>query len=228
MEYGIEIKLLENQIHVLIAESPSFLSKLIETLYKEKQDGDGKILLSENDKILSFSKMSEIIVNPFTIDPNERRIMQKLYQELCAETLDQLVIETGEIHAKLISYLEEISLKVPYHVTFDLEENIPNLLKAYNVRLETESSNLLERIVEYLKLLHQLCRIEVVFFVNLKTYLRDEDLEQLYQFAFYEKNINYIIRKCTKNETELRKNMYYRSGLLYNQFGINLQHQSRC
>ena len=149
MEYGIEIELSENQIYVLIAESPSFFSKLIETLYKEKRDGDGKILLSENDKILSFSKMSEIIVNPFTIDPNERRIMQKLYQELCAETLDQLVIETGEIHAKLISYLEEISLKVPYHVTFDLEENIPNLLKAYNVRLETESNNLLERIVEY-------------------------------------------------------------------------------
>ena len=92
MEYGIEIELSENQICVLIAESPSFFSKLIETLYKEKQDGDGKILLSENDKILSFSKMSEIIVNPFTIDPNERRIMQKLYQELCVETLDQLVI----------------------------------------------------------------------------------------------------------------------------------------
>lgn len=56
MEYGIEIKLLENQIHVLIAESPSFLSKLIETLYKEKQDGDGKILLSENVKFYHFSK----------------------------------------------------------------------------------------------------------------------------------------------------------------------------
>ena len=80
MEYGIEIELSENQIYVLIAESLPFFSKLIETLYKEKQDGDGKIFLSENDKILSFSKMSEIIVNPFTIDPNERRIMQKLYQ----------------------------------------------------------------------------------------------------------------------------------------------------
>lgn len=205
MEYGIEIELSENQIYVLIAESPSFFSKLIETLYKEKQDGDGKILLSENDKILSFSKMSEIIVNPFTIDPNERRIMQKLYQELCAETLDQLVIETGEIHAKLISYLEEISLKVPYHVTFDLEENIPNLLKAYNVRLETESNNLLERIVEYLKLLHQLCRIEVVFFINLKTYLQDEELEQLYQFAFYEKISMVLLENVQKTKLNCEK-----------------------
>lgn len=36
MEYGIEIELSENQIYVLIAESPFFFSKLIETLYKRK------------------------------------------------------------------------------------------------------------------------------------------------------------------------------------------------
>ena len=112
-----------------------------------------------------------------------------------------MVIETGEIHAKLISYLEEISLKVPYHVTFDLEENIPNLLKAYNVRLETESNNLLERIVEYLKLLHQLCRIEVVFFIN----LQDEELEQLSQFAFYEKISIVLLENVQKTKLNCEK-----------------------
>lgn len=204
-EYGIELEVAENQVNVLVAESPQFFAHLIQVFYEEKQSSTGRLVLSEKDKILSLSKTMEIIVNPFCVDPNERRIMQKLYQELCAETQEDFFIKTGELHSCIVSYLEELSVSVPYHVTFDIEENVPNLLKAYNVRLETDGVSLLERLVEYLKLLHQLCKIQVVIFVNLKTYFSQDELEELYKFAFYEKLFFVLIENTEKPKLKEEK-----------------------
>ena len=186
-EYGIEIELKENQISVLVVESPEKLSELIQELYLSRQGGEGKFLLSEADKLLNMGKFLELVVNPFAIDVNEKRIVQKLYQEIESQVQEQLVLETAEIHSRLISYLEEIAGKVTYPVIFDLEQNVLGLMKTYNVRLEAESITLLEKLVEYFRLLHQLCRVEVIVCVNLKSYLSEVELRQLYETVFYEK-----------------------------------------
>ena len=186
-EYGIEIALKENQIPVLVIESPEKFSELIQELYLSKQGDEGKFLLSEADKLLNMGKFLELVVNPFAIDVNEKRIVQKLYQEMEAQVQEQLVLETAEIHSRLISYLEEIAGKVTYPVIFDLEQNVLGLMKTYNVRLETESITMLEKLVEYFRLLHQLCRVEVIVCVNLKSYLSEVELRQLYETVFYEK-----------------------------------------
>lgn len=205
-EYGIELELVENQVNVLVAESPHFFSHLVQIFYEEKQSGTGRLVLSEKDKILPLSKTMEIIVNPFCIDPNERRIMQKLYQELCAETQEAFFYKDMEnFNSCIVSYLEELSVSVPYHVTFDIEENVPNLFKAYNVRLETDGVSLLERLAEYLKLLHQLCKIQVIIFVNLKTYFSQDELEELYKFAFYEKLFLVLIENREKPKLKEEK-----------------------
>lgn len=198
-EYGIEIELQENQIPVLIIEAPETFSVLIQELYRSKQGGEEKFLLSESDKLLNMGKSLELMVNPFAIDVNEKRIVQKLYQEIESQVQEQLVLETAEIHSKLISYLEEIVGKIAYPVTFDLEENVLGLMKTYNVRLETESITLLEKLVEYFELLHQLCRIEVIVCVNLKSYLSEAELRQLYEAMFYEK-ISLILLENTQRE----------------------------
>lgn len=103
-EYGIEIELKENQISVLVVESPEKLSELIQELYLSKQGGEGKFLLSEADKLLNMGKFLELVVNPFAIDVNEKRIVQKLYQEIESQVQEQLVLETAEIHS-LINFL---------------------------------------------------------------------------------------------------------------------------
>lgn len=201
-EYGIEIELKENQISVLVVESPEKLSELIQELYLSRQGGEGKFLLSEADKLLNMGKFLELVVNPFAIDVNEKRIVQKLYQEIESQVQEQLVLETAEIHSRLISYLEEIAGKVTYPVIFDLEQNVLGLMKTYNVRLETESITMLEKLVEYFRLLHQLCRVEVIVCVNLKSYLSEVELRQLYETVFYEKIALVLLENVQREKVE--------------------------
>ena len=201
-EYGIEIELKENQISVLVVELSEKLSELIQELYLSRQGGEGKFLLSEADKLLNMGKFLELVVNPFAIDVNEKRIVQKLYQEIESQVQEQLVLETAEIHSRLISYLEEIAGKVTYPVIFDLEQNVLGLMKTYNVRLETESITMLEKLVEYFRLLHQLCRVEVIVCVNLKSYLSEVELRQLYETVFYEKIALVLLENVQREKVE--------------------------
>lgn len=201
-EYGIEIKLEENQISVLVVESPEKLSELIQELYQSKQNGNGKFLLSEADKLLNMGKLMELVVDPFAVDINEKRILQKLYQEIEAQVLEQLALETAEIQSRIITYLEKITEKNIYPVMYDVEENVLGLMKIYNVRLETESASLLEKLVEYFKLLHQLCKIEVVVCVNLKSYLSETELCQLYEAVFYEKIALILLENVQREKVE--------------------------
>lgn len=62
-------------------------------------------------------------------------------------------------------------------------------VKLYNVKIDCEGIELLEKVVEYMKTMHQICHIKIFIFVGLKQYLTKQELEKLYEFVFYEKII---------------------------------------
>lgn len=190
--YGIDIKVCENEVNLLCIEQKKSFVVLIQEILDQNNGKDGQFILSEKDKIINMAKEVEIIINPFVLDCNEKRVQQKLYQEVYEQAVSNYLPETTELNAEIISYLEKITLSVPYDIIFDLEENIQGMLKIYGVRIEQQTSSLLEKITDYLKILVRMCRIKIFIFVNLKTYLDPEDLKKLYEFAFYEK-INIIL-----------------------------------
>lgn len=191
-EYGIDMEICENEVNLLCIERKTSFTVLIQEMLDQKNGKDGQFILSEKDKIINIAKEVEVIINPFVLDCNEKRVQQKLYQEVYEQAVSNYLPETTELNAEIISYLEKITLSVPYDIIFDLEENIQGMLKIYGVRIEQQTSSLLEKITDYLKILVRMCRIKIFIFVNLKTYLDPEDLKKLYEFAFYEK-LNIIL-----------------------------------
>ena len=67
-----------------------------------------------------------------------------------------------------------------------MDFDVTNLLKIYDVRMNSLAENLLEKIVEYIKAVNRICNIRIFIFVGLKQYLTENELEQLYEFIFYE------------------------------------------
>lgn len=67
-----------------------------------------------------------------------------------------------------------------------------------------ESTSILEHIVDYMRLFHQVCKVKVFVFVGIKAFLSEEEMLQLYQMATYE-NIELLLIEgryysCTKYE----------------------------
>ncbi len=190
--YGIDMELRENEVNILCIEKKKVFANFIQELLDQKIGKEGKFIFSKEDKMFNIAKEVEVILNPFIVDCNEKRIQQKLYQEIYERATDNYLPETTELNAKIISYLEKITLGVPYDIIFDLEERIEALMKIYGVRIEQQRASLLEKLIDYLKILTRMCRINIFIFVNLKTFLDLEDLNKLYEFVFYEK-INLIL-----------------------------------
>ncbi len=207
LDMGIDIEFQENKINMLVLENQEvyadFMSKLILSLDK----GDGSFVLYDNEKKLNLSKNVEVIFSPLLIDLNNKRILTYLYDEM-KELSDECAYETKEqINVEIVSYLDELSQKMPYPVKFRLDLDERQLFKQYDVRIEYEEGCLLEKIMNYIQIQSSLCGIKLLIFTNAKAYFTKEQLQDIYQCAFYNK-VHIIIVENFKSYV-LQDEKYY-------------------
>lgn len=86
-----------------------------------------------------------------------------------------------------------------YSVSYDMNIDTMSLIKFLDVRVDIQTDKLIDSLIEYIKLLHDLCKIEVVVLVNIKTYLSQKELLYLYQETLYQK-IHLILLEATLTE----------------------------
>lgn len=185
--YQLEIDLIENIINVVVLENQNVFTKLVQEMWVQCEGGIGGWTLLEKNKQLSFTKNVICIINPFSIDLNEKRIITRLYSELSMLTKESMIEQSNKLNKSIVQYLDDVSALVNYPVVFNADFNLSNLLKLYDMKLDCNFDTFLEKIVEYIKEMHQICDVTLYVFVGLKQYLNTEELSSLYEFAFYEK-----------------------------------------
>ena len=109
------------------------------------------------------------------------------------------------MHGQIVAYIETIIQKIPYNITFDLEENFQGLMKNYGVRLEEDEGTLVEKLINYVKVIHSLAGIRIVVFIGLQLYLSREELVLFYEFCAYEKVFLIMIENALKNKINSEK-----------------------
>lgn len=186
-EYQLELPLRENQITVLSVENPKIYAELTGDLWRQSQGEEGVFILSDKEKIIPISKELACIFNPFSLECNDKKVINKLYGELKEQAEENLSCESAKINRDILDYLDKVLMQVPYSLEYDVDLDFISLLKIYGVKIENLSGTLLEKIVEYIKVLNRICHVKIFAFIGLKQYLTVNELEQLYEFVFYEK-----------------------------------------
>ena len=186
----------ENEIQVITIENKEYFSDFLQNLYNQSRGMEGKIIISEGEKILSLSKCAEVIWNPFSIDINNKKILGKLYHELNDISSEEQYREICELNSEIVRYLDELCLKVSYPIQFQLEMDVLDLYKMYGVQLEKEGKSMFETLLEYMKIMASLCEMHLIIFVNAKNYFSEIQLQELYKTAFYCKINLLLIEAC--------------------------------
>lgn len=185
-KYGLDIEFIENSVNVLVLENPMFMSDVIQDIISQENGMDGNFVLSDEQNI-KFEKDVMLITDPFHIDFNNKKIMNKLYSQLVDISKD-LVEEYNDINKTIVEVLEKISDGINYNcINYNLEFDWKELYKLYNVRIEERYESLEEKLVEYMKILSGIMKPKLVIFLNLKTYLGQEHMEDLVLSSFYNK-----------------------------------------
>ena len=176
-ERELTLEFRENEVQVITIENREYFSAFLQNLYNQSQGSEGDIILSEGEKILSLNKVAEIVWNPFSVDINNKKILGKLFQKLKTVSMEEQYAEICELNAKVVHYLD------------------------------TEEIDMFERLLEYVKVLKSLCGVRLLVFINVKNYLSEMQIKELYKATFYYK-INLLLveahqgknLECEKNQ----------------------------
>ena len=170
-----------------IIESPEVFAKYIQELLKQSSGEEGDFVFSQDEKIIDFSKKGEIILNPFLVDINEKRIVNKLYVHLneLAHT-EVFYIQTQEILHQIHQYIYELEQESRHILCMDDNIDLLSVFKAVGVRHEVYEEDFCDNLCRYIKVIGEVLGIRLVVFVNLRSFLSDEQLYELIKNVSYE------------------------------------------
>lgn len=186
-EYDLNLEIKENRVNVLVVENSSIMGELVRELYTQWNGEEGRFVLSEDNIILPINKKLNFIIDIFSLNCNDKKIISKLYQEIEELTTENLVQENMEINALILCYLEKMCEQVPYHINYQTQILPSMLLKMVDLKFETQAGTLLESVIEYLGVVNKIFNYAANVFVNLKCFLTTKEIESLYEYAFYSK-----------------------------------------
>lgn len=169
-----------------IIESPAAFTEYIQELGRQIAGEEEQFVLSENNKEMSLVKKADLIINPFAVDVNARKILNKLYSELSIISKEeQMYLKTMELFRHIQEYMMELEQCTDYILEYDQDLEISVVLKAVNVRYETKETDFLERLIQYIKIMAAV-GVKLFIFVNLRSYLSDYQMKEIIKETQYQ------------------------------------------
>ena len=170
-----------------IIESPELFACYLQELYGQYAKQDGKFVLSQNMKEADISKYCEIIINPFAVELNGKKILNKLYAELGEVSRSEVMYtKTLELSGLIQEYLLELESNTNHILQFDNEMDISGLLKFMDVKLDDSEGFFFERLICYIKNVVNVLSVKVFVFINLRSYLTDKQMQELIKEITYQ------------------------------------------
>lgn len=104
----------------LIIESPECFGAYISELAEQCKGQEGRYVLSDKEKEVDLAKNVEIIFDIFSLEINEKRILNKLYSEMneLAKS-EEFFVKTQEVIQGIQKYLLDLEYATDYILTFE-------------------------------------------------------------------------------------------------------------
>lgn len=184
-EYGIEINPRENFVDTITVENPIAFRKMVGDIWSQCNGADGKWILAEGDKEIPLERICDIIINPFSIDVNDKKMLSSLYSQMNGIATEEYMEDIMRINSEIVSLLDRIMGGMAYPIVTDINLDVNSLLKSYHVCFEEEEG--IDKIVNYIRLKHQVLGKTVFFWVNCKHFISEDEFDELVKSISYEK-----------------------------------------
>ena len=181
--FNFKIDFEEKNIFSLIVENKRAYRKIIEDLVNKSNIEDGDIILSKN-KLVIPEKEIFIFSDYFNFDIN-KFVLNKYYKELKNLSENEFLNETLEIKEILKDYINKL-IENNYSLKFEDDLDVSQILKAFSIKFE-RSEDLLLNLFEWLKILNEILGYEIFFFINLESFLSENELLEFSKFIVYNK-----------------------------------------
>ena len=189
VHYKIEqpLTLEVNSPQLLVVESPTEFYSVVSQMIRQFNGEQGDFVFLQNDKQVDCNKEGHIVVDPFNIDFNDKKLLNLLYKKLEKNfNQDTFILQYNQINAQLSAFLQDLCFTVPFALEYD-EISLQGMFKESVLKFQKTYDTFLEKIVCYINLLVGLKGCKFFVFVNLKSVLNKDQIELLYNHCQNEK-----------------------------------------
>lgn len=166
-----------------------------------------KYILSEEENIIKFSKNVEMINDYLSIDVNDKKIITKIYSMLKNKSIEEYEKYSSMVE-KITEYVQDIiydeSLELVQMGTIDPID----IFKSVNLKIEIDSENILDSLVEYIMLLTEYLGVKMITFVNLKEFFTKKEVLYIYNAMIMKKIKFLVVESGNSTRYEEREKFY--------------------
>ena len=203
--FSNEMEFKEDKVSVLVIKDTKCFTNIIQKLNDkiEGTDFDDIFLLDNNNEELKIQKEICMVTDLFNIDYNSKKILGKLYEKISEniENSDNTVLQDLLVKIRK-SIVDEIN-EFPFEFTMSDNIDIVNMLKLYSLKIDNSSyETVLEKIEFLIDLNSTLNLFNIIAIPNLKLYLSNEELVELYKYSLYNNVKLLLIEKNVTKKLE--------------------------
>lgn len=166
----------DDKVHSLIVENQVLLVNILNDLTKQMNGEEGKIALSENDKLVQINKNCELLSQFIPFKVSTKSLISKLasYMEERAVSSDYYERTQNEI-GHIENYLYDLAFDMIGDIVFN-RLNVASVIKMSGPGFAEEYDSLAEKIIDYIELVKEYDRDKLFITLNLRDYIVDEEM----------------------------------------------------
>lgn len=177
----------KESIWVINLEDPAYFSKIIAEFIEQCGGSNGKFVLSSEDRLLDFSKISEIVLSPFQLDFKSRKIQTGILKQMVEIANGDEYLNTQEICTAILQYAYRVSDHLEYDIAFDENIDATQIFKMVNFKADHGQTDVLEKLTDYICIVRRVLDLQLIVIVGLHNYLSKQELELFYKTAMLNK-----------------------------------------
>lgn len=165
----------------IVIENQKVWCDILNDLADQSQGAEGKIVLSNEDKVLPMAKHAEMVSQFIPFDMNQKGLITKIVNRMQQRAIgEDYFLKMSTLIAEWEQLLLEISTEMTGHISFS-KVNIESLIKAAGVEVENVYDNLGEKLLDYFELVQIYDHNKLFFLINLRSYLSDGEMEEFFE-----------------------------------------------
>lgn len=205
--FNNKINFKENTVNILEVYNKKLFCNFINYINEQcngEREEDNRIVLMEDSKRIKIDKAVYLLTDLFNVDFNSKKVINKIYNILEQNIKNRQDDEIENLTLKLRNYLIEEINELPFEFNINSEIEILDLLKTFNVKIDTSCYiTIVEKVEFVINILSNLKIAEILVIPNLKTYLNEEELLEIYKYSIYN-NIKLLIVENNCSEKTLK------------------------